>query len=389
MENTNKINAILDKHITQEMIQLIASKPLEKDLVVKIKLRPIKQGEEILFQASSFIGVQVFHKNYTKKEVVSFLGEAITHQFQQVEIQTISHNVTILISKKGKITIKEKRNQTTEKEIDFSHNRTKKYLLEEGTPIGFLIDLGIQDADGKILKSKYDKYRQINRFLEFIDDIIPALKKEGRIHILDFGCGKSYLTFAMYHFLKVVKGMNISITGLDLKSDVIHNCNLLSQKYQYENLKFLHGDIAEYKQEDQIDMVVTLHACDTATDFALQKAVLWGAKVILSVPCCQHELNQQISCDALKPILKYGLIKERIAALATDAIRAEILEGHGYEVQILEFIDMEHTPKNILIRAVKRKGNSERQQEEQQDMLTDLFSFLQIDPTLNKLLNRK
>lgn len=385
MENINKIDAILDKHITQEMIQLIASKPLKKDLGVKIKLRPIKQGKEILFQASSFIGVQVFHKNYTKKEVVSFLEEAITHQFQQVEIQTISNNVTILISKKGKITIKEKKNQTTEKEIDFSHNRKKSYLLEEGTPIGFLIDLGIQDSDGKILKSKYDKYRQINRFLEFIDDIVPALKKEGRIHILDFGCGKSYLTFAMYHFLKVIKGMDISITGLDLKSDVIHNCNLLSQKYQYENLKFLHGDIAEYTQEDQIDMVVTLHACDTATDFALQKAVLWGAKVILSVPCCQHELNQQISCEVLKPILKYGLIKERIAALATDAIRAEILEGHGYEVQILEFIDMEHTPKNILIRAVKRREKSERQKEE----LTELFSFLQIDPTLNKLLSRK
>ena len=385
MENINKIDAILDKHITQEMIQLIASKLLKKDLGVKIKLRPIKQGKEILFQASSFIGVQVFHKNYTKKEVVSFLEEAITHQFQQVEIQTISNNVTILISKKGKITIKEKKNQTTEKEIDFSHNRKKSYLLEEGTPIGFLIDLGIQDSDGKILKSKYDKYRQINRFLEFIDDIVPALKKEGRIHILDFGCGKSYLTFAMYHFLKVIKGMDISITGLDLKSDVIHNCNLLSQKYQYENLKFLHGDIAEYTQEDQIDMVVTLHACDTATDFALQKAVLWGAKVILSVPCCQHELNQQISCEVLKPILKYGLIKERIAALATDAIRAEILEGHGYEVQILEFIDMEHTPKNILIRAVKRREKSERQKEE----LTELFSFLQIDPTLNKLLSRK
>jgi len=175
------------------------------------------------------------------------------------------------------------------------------------------------------------------------------------VTILDFGCGKSYLTFAMYHYLKELKAYPVRIIGLDLKADVIAHCNELAQKYGYSGLQFLVGDIAQYEGVDAVDMVVTLHACDTATDYALDKAVKWGAKVILSVPCCQHELNQQIENELLQPVLKYGLIKERMAALLTDALRAEILESKGYQVQILEFIDMEHTPKNILIRGVKNE----------------------------------
>lgn len=224
--------------------------------------------------------------------------------------------------------------------------------------------MGVQTEEGKIVKAKYDKFKQINRFLEFIEDILPTLPKGRTLRVIDFGCGKSYLTFAVYYFLKELRGMDIEITGLDLKKDVIQRCNELAEKYKYEGLHFLQGDISTYEgerkeesgmgrgisEERKVDMVITLHACDTATDYALAKAVEWGAEVILSVPCCQHEVNKQINCEELMPVLKYGLLKERVSALITDAVRANVLEENGYEVQILEFIDMEHTPKNILIR---------------------------------------
>jgi len=231
-----------------------------------------------------------------------------------------------------------------------------------------------------VVKSRYDKFRQINRFLEFIEDILPKLDRDRENTIIDFGCGKSYLTFAMYYYLHELKGYEIRVIGLDLKKDVIERCNLLARRYGYDKLTFYHGDIADYEGVSEVDMVVTLHACDTATDYALYKAVSWGAKVILSVPCCQHELNRQISCEMLEPVLRYGLIQERMAALCTDAFRAELLERRGYRTQILEFIDMEHTPKNLLIRAVydgKRRENKEE--------LERLRGFLHVEPTLWRL----
>ena len=382
MEN---LKQLFEKHISETMYQLVASNPVKGSEVTKIKLRPILQKDQIQYQASSFIGTQVIHKNYNKTDAITLLIHQMEVTFRQLEIMTTEYTVTVLVSKKGKVTVKEKRVKNSSQEIDLSHNRQKKYLLEEGKSVGFLIDLGIQDESGNILKSKYDKYRQINRFLEFIQDIVPDLEKNHKIHIIDFGCGKSYLTFAMYHYLKNVKGLDIAVTGLDLKKDVIEHCNGLADKYGYSDLNFLHGDIADYTHESPIDMVVTLHACDTATDYALQKAVEWNAKVILSVPCCQHELNHQMKCSDLNIMLKYGLIKERVSALFTDAIRAELLEEQGYAVQILEFIDMEHTPKNILIRAVKTGKHVDNKREE----LTKLFQFLQIDPTLDRLLKNE
>lgn len=228
-------------------------------------------------------------------------------------------------------------------------------VLKEGTAVPFLVDLGVMNREGKIHNTSYDKFKQINRFLEFIEDILPALSREREITILDFGCGKSYLTFARYYYLKELKGYDVNIIGLDLKEDVIKKCNGLAGKYGYDKLHFLHGDIADYEGLQKVDMVVTLHACDKATDYALAKAVEWDAQVILSVPCCQHELNSQIHNELLEPVLKYGILKERISALLTDGIRAELLESQGYSTQILEFIDMEHTPKNLLIRAVKNE----------------------------------
>lgn len=235
------------------------------------------------------------------------------------------------------------------------HNRVKQYILKEGIPVPFLVDLGIQTREGAIVRAKYDKFKQINRYLEFVEDVLPVLKGEGAIHIIDFGCGKSYLTFALYYYLHELQKLDVMITGLDLKTDVIHNCNRLAQSYGYDRLQFVQGDIKNFTGSDQVDMVVTLHACDTATDYAIEKAVGWGAKVIFTVPCCQHEVNGQIQNKLLHPVLKYGLLKERLSAILTDAIRANLLEEAGYDTQVLEFIEMEHTPKNILIRAVRRQ----------------------------------
>ena len=262
-----------------------------------------------------------------------------------------------------------------------SHNRKKRYILEEGIPVPFLVELGVQTKDGAIVHAKYDKFRQINRFLEFIEDVLPKLDKEKETRIIDFGCGKSYLTFAMYYYLKILKGYPVRITGLDLKTDVIEHCSRLAKKFGYDSLEFLHGDIASYEGTDEVDMVVTLHACDTATDYALEKAVRWNAKVILSVPCCQHEVNKQMKSELFAPVFHYGIIKERMAALYTDALRAEVLEAMGYRVQILEFIDMEHTPKNLLIRAVKQGKRKENR-----EAIEAILKEIHTEPTLYRLL---
>ena len=266
-----------------------------------------------------------------------------------------------------------------------AHNRTKHYILEEGKPVDFLVGLGVQTPDGRVTRARFDKFRQINRYLEFIEDVIDELPKDRTIGIIDFGCGKSYLTFAMYYYLHELQHRDIQVTGLDLKTDVIKHCNELAEKLGYDRLKFERGDISTYEGTDVADMVVTLHACDLATDYALDKAVKWGARVILAVPCCQHELNRQIKCDPLKPVLKYGIIKERVAALLTDALRANLLEQQGYETQILEFIDMEHTPKNLLIRAVKKNGMRPKKSAD----IGTVEELLHVAPTLEKLLNNE
>lgn len=300
-----------------------------------------------------------------------------------MQIETVHEDCTVLVSRKGKVTVKRRKRQTAAKKADLSHNRKKQYILEEGIPVPFLQDLGVMTADGKIVRSKTDKFRQINRFLEFIEDILPRLDSGRELTIIDFGCGKSYLTFAMYYYLHELKGYNIRITGLDLKKDVIEHCSRLGKKYGYEKLTFLEGDIADYDGVNKADMVVTLHACDTATDYALAKAVGWKADVILSVPCCQHELNRQIKNESMAPVMDYGLLKERFAAIVTDGLRAKYLEREGYDAQILEFIDMEHTPKNILIRAVKKGKRNEKIAEE----ITKCEELLGVKPTLGVLLD--
>ena len=325
----------------------------EPDVPSRVRIRPVEIRGERVFQATATVGTKAIHKNYTLEEVLPYVEASLTDGFSQLQIQGQMKDGAVLVSKKGKQTIKTRPHEALEPVKIQSHNRVKQYILKEGIPVPFLVDLGVMNKEGKVHTHSYDKFKQINRFLEFIEDILPSLQKDREVTILDFGCGKSYLTFAMYYYLKELKGYDVNIIGLDLKEDVIKKCSSLAQKYGYEKLHFLQGDIADYEGVNKVDMVVTLHACDKATDYALAKAVEWDAEVILSVPCCQHELNYRIQNDLLEPVLKYGILKERMSALITDGIRAELLESEGYHTQILEFIDMEHTPKNLLIRAVK------------------------------------
>lgn len=386
-----EISKVFEKTLDRNLAGIVISNSTDREKAAKVKIRPVLIKEELQFQASEYIGTKVFHTNYSKIGLLEKLPDWFNGLFRQAEITTKKGTATVLISKKGKATVNNKIKEAfSDKEVlvcntALQHNKRKNYILNEGTPLPFLIDLGVMTKEGAIVKAKTDKFRQINRFLEFIEDVLPDLDKDRELTILDFGCGKSYLTFAMYYYLKILQGYRINVIGLDLKKDVIEQCNRLSEKYGYDKLRFLVGDIASYTGSSSVDMVVTLHACDTATDYALSKAVAWGAKVILSVPCCQHELNRQMSCETLKPVIKYGIIKERMAALITDAIRAELLETEGYRVQLLEFIDMEHTPKNILIRAVKRNKAS-CDTDTKKEELKDCMDFLQVNPTLYQLL---
>lgn len=381
----NRITKVFEEHLSIDLIEVRISNSTDKEVLSKIKIRPVLLKNQLMFQVSEYKGKQIFHVNYSKNQVieqlVNWFGEEAPVRLKQVEIQTKKSLTTILISKKGTVTIKTKK-RIEDRKQDLSHNREKEYILSEGVPVPFLVDLGIQTMEGNIVSKKYDKFKQINRFLEFIEDILPSLPKDREVTIIDFGCGKSYLTFSMYYYLKELKQYDVKIIGLDLKDEVISHCNELSNRYGYHNLVFLQGDIATYEGVNQVDMVVSLHACDTATDYALYKAVKWNAKVILSVPCCQHEVNQQIKCEQLDSILKYGLIKERVAALITDGIRANILEEQGYKVQILEFIDMEHTPKNILIRGVKT-GHKEKGSHQLMNQ------FLGVNSTLDELFKKE
>ena len=392
-----ELKILLQKILNKDMQQIILSNSRQPEQIQKVKIRPVLIRDELLFQETAYRGTQVFHENFTAEQLTERICRALQEQFRQGEFTAKGLKATALVSKKGKLTLKVKNNGNALKAEEtadsgqenlqaLAHNRTKHYILEEGKPVDFLVGLGVQTPDGRVTKARFDKFRQINRYLEFIEDVIDELPKDRTLRIIDFGCGKSYLTFAMYYYLHELQHRDIQVTGLDLKTEVIRHCNELAEKLGYDRLKFERGDISTYEGTDVADMVVTLQACDLATDYALDKAVKWGARVILAVPCCQHELNRQIQSEPLKPVFKYGIIKERMAALMTDALRANLLEQQGYETQILEFIDMEHTPKNLLIRAVKRNGMRPASKNSDIRSVTEL---LHVAPTLEKLLQNK
>ena len=390
----DEILRLLPEILNIDFIRGIISNPRDKTGIIKLRVWPLEKKGKLLFQIESFTKTQAFHENLTVEDACRKIA-GYMERFGQMQFETVREEGTVLVSRKGKVTVRRRRRQKEAQPADRSHNREKHYIMEEGKPVPFLKDLGVMTEDGKIVRTKTDKFRQINRFLEFVEDILPRLERDRELTILDFGCGKSYLTFAMYHYLHELRGYDIRIIGLDLKKDVIDHCGKLAEKYGYDKLTFLVGDIADYDGVDRVDMVVPLHAGDTATDYALAKAVGWGAEVILSVPCCQHELNARFADGGgekrgecmtdLAPVMDYGLLRERFAALATDGLRAKYLEREGYETQVLEFIDMEHTPKNILIRAVKTGRKNQRAAEE----IKKCTEFLGAEPALGRLLDNK
>lgn len=386
MEQREHFIQTLRDFLDEDLLRVIISNPSDSQGVSKVKIRPLLLRGELTFQAEELIGTQVSHKNFYAEECLFYAADLLDGKLRQLELESKKGQVRVLTGKKGTLSIKVKKSRQKISAVSSvsEHNRQKSYILKEGYPVPFLVDLGVMTAEGKIVKARYDKFRQINRFLEFVEDVLPKLDKTKENVIIDFGCGKSYLTFAMYYYLHEMKGYSIRVIGLDLKQTVIDHCNRLSERYGYGMLKFYHGDIASYEGVDHVDMVVTLHACDTATDYALAKAVRWGACVILSVPCCQHELNKQMENEMMASVFRYGIIKERMAALYTDALRAEILENQGYRTQIMEFIDMEHTPKNLLIRAVKQGGKKDNRKE-----IEDILTFLHGKQKLAELLLEK
>lgn len=376
------LNEAIAVSFHEGVYKCILSNPVAKtEGYRKIVLNRLPGG----FQLEKYTEKQVFHEKLTEEEAASFLCDALLDRFRQYNGWDESREYQIRISAKGKILCSRKAVSNQAPKAAQSHNRKKHYLLEEGTMIEPLIDLGVFTKEGKVVHAMYDKYKQINRFLEMVDDEADKLPREGPLRVIDFGCGKSYLTFILYYYLTAVKKREVRMVGLDLKADVIERCNQTAHKYGYDGLHFELGDINGYRLEGGVDLVITLHACDTATDYALFNAVSWGARVILSVPCCQHELNGQMQSDRLSILTRYGVVKERTAALMTDAIRGNLLECCGYKTQLLEFIDLAHTPKNILIRAVKRAPSQKAPAGvlEETESLMEEFS---LHPTLYRLL---
>lgn len=349
---------------------------------IDIRLVTIKGKEQ--YQISSYTDKQVFQSNIDKALLLGKLMEIFPSKMKQMNIFTTEGEYSFKLSKKGKLLKSENKNNKTKLSVHEGQNRVKNYILKEGIQCPPLVDMGIFTKDGKVVKSMYDKYKQINRFVEMVDDVLKDDDSEV-LNIIDFGCGKSYLTFVLYYYLVEIKNKRTNIIGLDLKADVIDKCNKAAEKYGYDRLHFELGDINGYSSDMPVDMVVTLHACDTATDYALYNAVEWNAKYILSVPCCQHEVNKQIKSNSLAPMMKYGIIKERMAALVTDALRGNMLEYKGYKTQLLEFVDMAHSPKNILIRAVKGNVSGDKKQKALNEACT-MCEELGIEPTIYKLL---
>ncbi|MDO4343968.1 MAG: SAM-dependent methyltransferase [Eubacteriales bacterium] len=378
-----QLMAALAEHLNDNFLHATVSKKRRGGIPDRVKIRPVCIKGENCFQTAVSDGKKEFHKNYRKEDLLQQIEVWLREDYKQIQMDAAGVSLQALVNKKGKAAVRLRENGLFKEAPAAQHNRQKHYLLEEGVPVPFLVDLGVMTSEGRIVKEHYRKFRQINRFLEFVEDVLPALEKGREITIVDFGCGKSYLTFAMYYYLHVKRGYDVRMTGLDLKQDVIEMCSALAEKYGYDKLTFQTGDIASYEGADSVDMVVTLHACDTATDYALQKAVQWKADVILSVPCCQHELNGQIASELMQPVLKYGLVKERMAALLTDAFRGNLLEEQGYQVQLMEFIDMEHTPKNILIRAVRKRSAKK----EPNRQLSECMAAWNVKPLLDELLN--
>jgi len=370
--------------IEDNVIKLVISNKTNKNFEYnKIVIYLKENNKRTYYQIEKYTDKQVFHENIDTDILEERIIEYVEPNYKQISAWSNSASFEVKISKKGKVLLSKKKSDN-QKTLNKSHNKEKNYILKEGMIIEPLIDLGVFTKEGKVVNSKYDKYKQINRFVEIIDDEIKKNDYK-ELTVLDFGCGKSYLTFVLYYYLVEIKNIKVKMIGLDLKADVIKKCNDIAQSYNYENLHFELGDINGFKYNNKVDMVITLHACDTATDYALYNAIKWNAKLIFSVPCCQHEFNAQMKTDSLSILTKYGIVQERIAALMTDSVRANLLESIGYKTQLLEFIDIAHSPKNILIRASKSNISKDKKEKALLEV-ENLIGQFNFNPTLYNLL---
>ena len=374
----------LDEVFKDEIIKIVISNKLSKEVKynkIAVNLKEANKGK--FYQIEKFTDKQVFHENISFENINEKVYECLNGNYKQLSAWSDNYTYDMKISKKGKVFLGKKKSDNS-KVVKKGHNKEKNYILREGMIIEPLIDLGVFTKEGKVINSKYDKYKQINRFIEIIDDEIKKNDYK-ELTILDFGCGKSYLTFVLYYYFVKIKNINVKMIGLDLKEDVIKKCNEIAQRYKYDNLHFELGDINGFKYNNKVDMVITLHACDTATDYALYNAIKWNSKMIFSVPCCQHEFNSQMKADELSILTNYGIVQERIAALMTDSVRANLLECAGYKTQLLEFIDISHSPKNILIRASKSNVSKEKREKSLKEV-NNLIETFNFNPTLFNLL---
>ena len=379
-----ELKRTLEEVFKSEIIKIVISNKVKKDEKYnKIAINLKENNKNKFYQIEKFTDKQVFHENIKINEISDKVGELIFGNYKQMTAWSNNEIFDLKISKKGKIFLGKKKNDNS-KIVAKGHNKEKNYILKEGMIIEPLIDLGVFTKEGKVVNSKYDKYKQINRFIEIIDDEIKKNDYK-ELTILDFGWGKSYLTFVLYYYFVKIKNINVKMIGLDLKEDVIKKCNDIAKRYNYENLHFELGDINGFKYNNKVDMVITLHACDTATDYALYNAIKWNSKMIFSVPCCQHEFNSQMKANELSILTKYGIVQERVAALMTDSVRANLLECVGYKTQLLEFIDIAHSPKNILIRASKNNISKEKK-EKSLNEVNNLIRTFNFNPTLYNLL---
>lgn len=392
MYNIEEIKRDIESIVAQDFNRIILSNKTDKSCEYRrIEINKILLKGKEMCQVSRYTDKQVFQDNISIEDTASTIMLDFPVKLKQVNIFSDTKEIGIKCSKSGRLLKNSRMISGAESGkkgpsgvMTPGHNRQKNYILQEGTVIPPLVDMGVFTKEGKVVASMYDKFKQINRFIELVDDVLKNHNKDS-INIVDFGCGKSYLTFILYYYLVELKGKKASIVGLDLKEDVIKKCNHTAKKYGYNNLEFKLGDINGYKSDMPVDMVVTLHACDTATDYAIYNAVKWNATYIMSVPCCQHEVNKSIASEELAPMMKYGIIKERTAALATDALRGVMLESCGYKTQLLEFVDLAHSPKNILIRAVKANVSKEKKERSLSEA-KDMCDFLGVEPTIVRLL---
>lgn len=387
MENEQRelLCGIIEKNINR-IKKIVFSKATDPS-VIKCEAKPVMLKGNTCFSLETFDkSGKAFHQNIELSEAPEILSRMAFEKFRQTNILTGAGECALMISKKGKATLINNIKEDAPEVIPTEHDRKKRYIIDSSEHSDFLSALGVCDEKGRVFDKKKAKYRQINRFVELLSDVYDALPKEGTLTVCDLCCGKSYLTFAVYYYLTKICGREVMMYGVDLKADVIEYCTEVAEKLGCQGLKFIASDIAAFKTENTPDLVISLHACDTATDIVLAYAVRRRAKVILSTPCCHHEMNHTMHCSELAFIEKHSILRQKFCDAATDALRALRLESEGYKVEAIELIDPEETPKNVMIRAIRHDKILPGKREAALNEYNAACRLLGVTPTLDKLL---